>query len=85
MPLTRARAAGTQVFVPEVRKPGSKAHPLQRFALYRLVRMVVMLTLGWPLYITFNAAGRPYDRWATKRQPHVLQPATLALGTRAAP
>ncbi len=25
---------------------------------------------GWPLYLFFNATGRPYDRWANHFDPY---------------
>jgi omega-6 fatty acid desaturase (delta-12 desaturase) len=36
----------------------------------RLVHIVVQLTLGWPLYLAFNASGRPYPRFACHYDPY---------------
>ncbi len=57
--------------MPTVRPAGSKAHPLQAHAWYRALRMMVMLTLGWPMYLTYNAAGRYYERCAAEVHTHV--------------
>jgi steroid 5-alpha reductase family enzyme len=59
-----------QVFVPCVLPVGSKAHPMQGHAWYRALRMLVMLTLGWPMYLTYNAAGRYYDRYGDVRDDY---------------
>jgi omega-6 fatty acid desaturase (delta-12 desaturase) len=36
----------------------------------RLLHIVVQLTLGWPLYLTTNASGRPYPRFACHYDPY---------------
>lgn len=59
-----------EVFVP---KPKSK---MPWFSKYlnnppgRVMTLIVTLTLGWPLYLTFNASGRPYDRFACHYDPN---------------
>ncbi|KAF3329345.1 Omega-6 fatty acid desaturase, endoplasmic reticulum isozyme 2 [Carex littledalei] len=35
----------------------------------RLVKLVVQLTLGWPLYLVFNVTGRPYPRFTCHYDP----------------
>ncbi|XP_078182171.1 fatty acid desaturase DES2-like [Carex rostrata] len=36
----------------------------------RLVKLVVQLTLGWPLYLAFNVTGRPYPRFTCHYNPN---------------
>ncbi|KAJ6392746.1 hypothetical protein OIU77_022267 [Salix suchowensis] len=36
----------------------------------RALGLAVKLLLGWPLYLSFNASGRPYDRFACHYDPY---------------
>ncbi|MBA0580800.1 hypothetical protein Gorai_023002, partial [Gossypium raimondii] len=36
----------------------------------RFLSITIQLTLGWPLYLAFNVAGRPYDRFACHYDPY---------------
>ncbi|GMI65747.1 fatty acid desaturase 2 [Hibiscus trionum] len=36
----------------------------------RFMTVTVQLTLGWPLYLMFNVAGRPYDGFACHYNPY---------------
>ncbi|XP_022766805.1 delta(12)-fatty-acid desaturase FAD2-like [Durio zibethinus] len=36
----------------------------------RFLSITIQLTLGWPLYLAFNAAGRPYERFACHYDPY---------------
>ncbi|XP_022745552.1 delta(12)-fatty-acid desaturase FAD2-like [Durio zibethinus] len=36
----------------------------------RFFSITIQLTLGWPLYLAFNVAGRPYDRYACHYNPY---------------
>ncbi|KAJ4724133.1 Fatty acid desaturase [Melia azedarach] len=36
----------------------------------RVISMFATLTLGWPLYLTLNVSGRPYDRFACHFDPY---------------
>ncbi|KAM6552052.1 hypothetical protein CsatB_001860 [Cannabis sativa] len=36
----------------------------------RVIRLVALLTIGWPLYLAFNLSGRPYDRFACHYNPY---------------
>nr|AZO92969.1 delta-12 fatty acid desaturase [Idesia polycarpa] len=36
----------------------------------RALGLAITLLLGWPLYLTFNASGRPYDRFACHYDPY---------------
>lgn len=59
-----------EVFVP---KPKSKIAWYAEYLnnpLGRLGSLFVTLTLGWPLYLLFNASGRPYDRFACHYNPY---------------
>jgi len=35
-----------------------------------MLHMLLTFTLGWPLYLLFNAAGRPYPQWANHFNPY---------------
>lgn len=52
--------AKDEVFVPEVREEISEGFEMDQVGIVRLVRLVGTLTVGWPLYLFFNAASRPY-------------------------
>nr|QHZ09282.1 fatty acid desaturase [Carthamus lanatus] len=59
-----------EVFVP---KPRSK---LPWYSKYlnnppgRIISLFATLTLGWPLYLSFNVSGRPYNRFACHYAPN---------------
>ncbi|KAI5600228.1 hypothetical protein BDE02_01G011900 [Populus trichocarpa] len=36
----------------------------------RALSLAVSLLIGWPLYLTFNVSGRPYDRFACHYDPY---------------
>lgn len=58
--------AKDEVFVPEVREKVEDAFEFEWEASWiaRLVRLSGTLTIGWPLYLLFNVASRPYpDSW----------------------
>ncbi len=57
----------TQVFVPRT-KEAEKA--LWESPLYRLGHMLVMFTLGWPMYLILNTSGHKYPRWANHFDPY---------------
>jgi omega-6 fatty acid desaturase (delta-12 desaturase) len=53
--------AKDEVFVPTV-KDGVESHwSIEQFGPYRLVKLIVALTLGWPAYLMFNVKSRPYE------------------------
>ncbi|CAL0316452.1 unnamed protein product [Lupinus luteus] len=59
-----------EVFVP---KPKSKVGSFNKYLnnpLGRFITLLITLTLGWPLYLTFNVSGRPYDRFANHFHPY---------------
>lgn len=35
-----------------------------------VIRMLITFTIGWPLYLIFNASGRPYPTWANHFNPY---------------
>lgn len=35
-----------------------------------MLNVLITLTMGWPLYLMFNAAGRKYDRFASHFDPY---------------
>ncbi|CAN6558902.1 unnamed protein product [Malus baccata var. baccata] len=58
-----------EVFVP---KPKSKIPFYNKYFNNppgRILSILVTLTLGWPLYLAFNASGRDYDRFACHYDP----------------
>nr|Q6RS95.1 RecName: Full=Acyl-lipid (9+3)-(E)-desaturase; AltName: Full=Fatty acid desaturase 2-1; Short=DsFAD2-1; AltName: Full=Trans-delta(12) oleic acid desaturase [Dimorphotheca sinuata]AAS72902.1 trans-delta12 oleic acid desaturase [Dimorphotheca sinuata] len=59
-----------EVFVP---KPRSKISWYSKYfnnPVGRIGVLFITLTLGWPLYLTFNVSGRPYDRFACHYSPN---------------
>ncbi|OEL15686.1 Fatty acid desaturase DES2 [Dichanthelium oligosanthes] len=47
---------------------GDRDRPVARLA--RLALLAVQLTVGWPMYLTFNTWGRAYPRWASHFDPY---------------
>lgn len=61
-----------EVFVPEVRDDvDDKFEWPEQLAIVRLVRLIGSLTLGWPMYLFFNVASRPYPEkgWVSHFDP----------------
>lgn len=46
------------------------AFSLDQSWIVRLMHMVLTFTVGWPLYLLLNAAGRPYPGWANHFNPY---------------
>ncbi|RKP24202.1 fatty acid desaturase-domain-containing protein [Syncephalis pseudoplumigaleata] len=44
--------------------------PLKESPLYSCLSVLVMLTLGWPLYLFFNLSGQKYGRWTSHFNPN---------------
>lgn len=58
-----------EVYVPKVKsKFGASAFYLDN-PIGRTLTLVVKLTLGWYIYLAINAAGRPYERFASHYDP----------------
>lgn len=59
-----------EVFVPKLKSS------MKWYSIYlnnppgRILVLIVQLTLGWPLYLMFNASGRAYDRFACHFDPN---------------
>eukprot|EP00897_Mesotaenium_endlicherianum_P007864 jgi/Mesen1/7105/ME000369S06428 len=55
-----------EVFIPKRKERVSEAmmHPL-----YRVMTIVVSLSIGWPMYLAFNKSGRKYDGFANHFLP----------------
>ena len=49
-----------EVFVPEVREETHEGFEFEQTVFMRLAKLLVTLLLGWPLYLLFNVASRPY-------------------------
>lgn len=49
-----------EVFVPDVRDEVSEVFEWEQFGIARAIRLFGTLTIGWPLYLFFNVASRPY-------------------------
>jgi hypothetical protein len=63
---------GGQVFVPSiVESPeAEKKWRMSDFGPTRLLHIVATMVFGWPLYLTINAASRPYPRFANHFDPY---------------
>ncbi|XP_031267314.1 delta(12)-acyl-lipid-desaturase-like [Pistacia vera] len=59
-----------EVFVPKTKSKTSWFAKYLNNPPGRALTLLVTLTLGWPLYLTFNVSGRPYDRFACHFDPH---------------
>uniref|UniRef100_A0ACD5VAC4 Uncharacterized protein n=1 Tax=Avena sativa TaxID=4498 RepID=A0ACD5VAC4_AVESA len=59
-----------EVFVPEQRAVLAWYAPCVRNPVGRLLFIAAHLTIGWPLYLMFNANGRAYPRWANHFNPY---------------
>lgn len=61
----------SQVFVPGKKLEHPPDFSVHDFALGRFAYIFVTLTMGWPLYLFFNATGRPYkSRWVNHFDPY---------------
>ncbi|XP_021728872.1 delta(12)-acyl-lipid-desaturase-like [Chenopodium quinoa] len=58
-----------EVFVPKPKSQISWYSKYMNSPPGRMVSLIVTLALGWPLYLLFNASGRPYDRFACHFDP----------------
>lgn len=58
-----------EVFVPSVRNETHSGFEIEQFFLVRMVKLVLTLLLGWPLYLLFNASSRHYDEFANHFDP----------------
>ncbi|XP_020579018.1 delta(12)-oleate desaturase-like isoform X2 [Phalaenopsis equestris] len=59
-----------EVFVPKPRSSLRWYSSYLNNPLGRIVSLIVTLTLGWPLYLAFNASGRRYPRFASHFDPY---------------
>ena len=59
-----------QVFVPKAKPSVVDDISLDQLAVVRALHLGLTLTVGWPLYLAFNAAGRPYPKWANHFNPY---------------
>jgi len=55
--------------------PSHKSEALEEYQFketgpFRLANIIVTLTLGWPMYLFFNASGRKYERFANHFDPY---------------
>ncbi|KAJ7009341.1 delta(12)-fatty-acid desaturase FAD2-like [Populus alba x Populus x berolinensis] len=55
---------------PEAQVPNPMVFHVPKQSTRRALGLAVKLLLGWPLYLTFNASGRPYDRFACHYDPY---------------
>lgn len=60
-----------EVFVPSLREAASEALEPEQWWPVRLFRLATSLLLGWPLYLLFNVASRPYPEklWVNHFDP----------------
>lgn len=59
-----------EVFVPKKRDGIRWYAKYLNNPLGRIMTLVITLTLGWPLYLTFNVSGRHYDKFACHYDPY---------------
>ncbi|KAE8725150.1 Omega-6 fatty acid desaturase, endoplasmic reticulum isozyme 1 [Hibiscus syriacus] len=59
-----------EVFVPKKRSSIRWWAKYLNNPLGRFFSVTIQLTLGWPLYLMFNVAGRPYDGFACHYNPY---------------
>ncbi|CAO2837196.1 unnamed protein product [Amaranthus hypochondriacus] len=59
-----------EVFVPKPKSKVSWSTKYLNNPLGRMILLIITLTLGWPMYLLFNASGRSYDRFACHYDPH---------------
>lgn len=52
--------AKDEVFVPKVMEMEREGFDWEQFGIFRLVKLVGALLLGWPMYLWFNVKSRPY-------------------------
>eukprot|EP00735_Rhodelphis_limneticus_P014231 TRINITY_DN8232_c0_g1::TRINITY_DN8232_c0_g1_i1::g.10249::m.10249 TRINITY_DN8232_c0_g1::TRINITY_DN8232_c0_g1_i1::g.10249 ORF type:complete len:394 (+),score=16.01,sp/Q9AT72/FAD2_CALOF/48.94/6e-124,FA_desaturase/PF00487.19/9.6e-30,DUF3474/PF11960.3/2.5e-07 TRINITY_DN8232_c0_g1_i1:79-1182(+) len=58
-----------EVFVPLTRSEVNPDSAFYHSAPLRFFRIVLMLVLGWPMYLLWNAGGRKYNGWANHFMP----------------
>lgn len=58
-----------EVFVPKHREQPHEGLELEQLFGARVIKLFITLTLGWPLYLAFNVASRPYPRFANHFDP----------------
>ena len=56
--------------MPPHKSEALEEYQFQETGLYRLGSIAIVLTIGWPLYLFFNASGRKYDRFANHFDPY---------------
>jgi len=59
-----------EVFVPKHKSEALEEYQFKETGLVRLATILVTLTLGWPMYLFFNASGRKYERFANHFDPY---------------
>jgi omega-6 fatty acid desaturase (delta-12 desaturase) len=58
-----------QVFVPEARSEVTEAFEWEQLGLVRMIKLVITMTLGWPMYLAFNSSSHHYERFANHFDP----------------
>ena len=58
-----------EVFVPETKPQVDESWHWRATPVGRFLTIGMTLTIGWPLYLLTNIAGRPYPRWANHFDP----------------
>lgn len=58
-----------EVFVPPHRAVAHEGLEWEEWLPIRMGKVLVTLTMGWPLYLMFNVASRPYPRFANHFDP----------------
>jgi len=58
------------VFVPKSKEAVDDEFSLKQLGIIRVAHMIITFTMGWPLYLAFNVASRPYPAWANHFNPY---------------
>lgn len=58
-----------EVFVPPHREEVHEGTEWEQIAFFRMGKVAITLLFGWPLYLMFNVASRPYPRFANHFDP----------------
>eukprot|EP00252_Welwitschia_mirabilis_P018052 TRINITY_DN40220_c0_g1_i1.p1 TRINITY_DN40220_c0_g1~~TRINITY_DN40220_c0_g1_i1.p1 ORF type:complete len:391 (-),score=8.38 TRINITY_DN40220_c0_g1_i1:620-1792(-) len=59
-----------EVFVPKTKQSLRWTSKLLDNPVGRMISIIIFLTMGWPLYLAFNASGRKYPRFACHYDPY---------------
>ncbi|CAL8468635.1 g8175 [Coccomyxa elongata] len=59
-----------EVFVPDLMPADHEEMSIRDLGPVRLLELLFVLTLGWPMYLFMNSSGRQYEGWANHFSPY---------------